>query len=212
MVKNPTVVLPTPNHIENPIDIVRAALNAFVSARLGLKALEAPLPEKYTWIAETIGFIENGDERFARTLVKDLMSGEGDDTVLSVGITYGSAASLDYKKGNEIEAWRKASYSALLLGIATAAQWDGVANLNAAMKAISNDGTERRHAKNRELREFAVGKYRASRWASANDAAHRLKDEVAAEGERIGVRLSKQNAQRTLAEWFRAADKKAQPL
>ena len=77
------------------------------------------------------------------------------------------------------------------------------------MTRLSMKGVEKRHAKNRQLREFAVEKYRAGRWASANDAANQLRREVMDEARRIGTRLSESNAQRTIADWFRAVGDEA---
>jgi hypothetical protein len=64
-------------------------------------------------------------------------------------------------------------------------------------------GAEKRHVPMRGLRAWAIEKYRAGKWASANQAAHALKGEVLQHGRTIGAHLSEENAQRTLAEWFR---------
>jgi hypothetical protein len=64
-------------------------------------------------------------------------------------------------------------------------------------------GARKRHAPMVKLRTWAIEKYRAGKWASANQAAHALKGEALQHGRIIGARLSEENAQRTLAEWFR---------
>lgn len=64
-------------------------------------------------------------------------------------------------------------------------------------------GTEKRHAPMRELRAWAVDQYRAKKWPSANNAAHELRDLIIEHGRTINAILKKENAQRTIAEWFR---------
>lgn len=85
-----------------------------------------------------------------------------------------------------------------------------IESLRAMMKRNSAKGVEKRHERMRQLRDFAVGEYRAGRWVSANEAAHKLEGRVLAEGERIGARLMQSNAQRTIAGWFRAADRESE--
>lgn len=64
-------------------------------------------------------------------------------------------------------------------------------------------GAERRHAKTASLRAWATEKYKAGKWKSANQAAHALRDSILKHGRTIGAKLSEENAQRTIAEWFR---------
>jgi hypothetical protein len=64
-------------------------------------------------------------------------------------------------------------------------------------------GANKRHAPMRALTEWAIEKYKAGNWKSANQAAHDLKDAVVAHGRTINAHLSEENAQRTIAEWFR---------
>ena len=69
--------------------------------------------------------------------------------------------------------------------------------------AIGKSGAKKRHAPMTELRGWAIEQYRAGSWTSANKAAHDLKDSVIAHGRTIGANLTKENAQRTIAEWIR---------
>ncbi len=69
--------------------------------------------------------------------------------------------------------------------------------------ALGKRGSDKRHAPMQELKTWAVTKYRAGTWRSANKAAHTLKDAVIEHGKTIGADLSPDNAQRTIAEWFR---------
>jgi hypothetical protein len=68
--------------------------------------------------------------------------------------------------------------------------------------AIGKDGAEKRHAPMKALRAWAIAKYRAGKWPSANQAAHDLKASVIAHGNTINAKLTEQNAQRTIANWF----------
>ncbi len=69
--------------------------------------------------------------------------------------------------------------------------------------ALGRRGAQKRHAPMATLREWAVEKYKAGEWKSANQAAHALKESVIEHGRGIGAHLSEENAQRTIAEWFR---------
>lgn len=64
-------------------------------------------------------------------------------------------------------------------------------------------GAAKRHAPYARLRAWAVERYRAGKWPSANKAAHDLKGSVIAHGRTIGANLTEENAQRTIAEWIR---------
>lgn len=79
----------------------------------------------------------------------------------------------------------------------------GSASLNQLFVTLGRSGAVKRHAANASLREWSIAQYRAGTWKSANKAAHDLKDLVIEHGRKIGVHLTKENAQRTIAEWFR---------
>lgn len=64
-------------------------------------------------------------------------------------------------------------------------------------------GATRRHAPMKNLQCWAISKYQEKKWQSANQAAHALKDDVISHGKTIGAILKSENAQRTIAEWFR---------
>ncbi len=70
---------------------------------------------------------------------------------------------------------------------------------------LGRDGAQKRHAPMTALRSWAIEQYqyRAAEWQSANQAAHALKECVIEHGRTINAHLSKENAQRTIAEWFR---------
>jgi hypothetical protein len=69
--------------------------------------------------------------------------------------------------------------------------------------SLGRDGAQKRHAPMAALRSWAIEGYKAGEWKSANQAAHALKDSVIRHGRTIGAHLSEENAQRTIAEWFR---------
>jgi hypothetical protein len=68
-------------------------------------------------------------------------------------------------------------------------------------------GALKRHAPMTALNKWAIETYRKKKWPSANAAAHDIKDDVIAYGKTIGAHLSKENAQRTIAEWIRKANR-----
>lgn len=69
--------------------------------------------------------------------------------------------------------------------------------------AMGKAGAKKRHAPMAMLRSWAIEKYQTGEWKSANQAAHSLKESVIKHGRTINARLSEENAQRTIAEWFR---------
>lgn len=69
--------------------------------------------------------------------------------------------------------------------------------------AMGAKGAKKRHARMKELEKWAIVQYRVKTWPSANKAAYELKDCVMAHGRNIGANLTPDNAQRTIAEWFR---------
>lgn len=68
---------------------------------------------------------------------------------------------------------------------------------------MGKKGAAKRHAPMRELEQYAGELYREREWKSANQAAHQLKEKIMAHGRSISAPLSEQNAQRTIADWFR---------
>ncbi|CAG9183504.1 hypothetical protein CURE108131_07595 [Cupriavidus respiraculi] len=68
---------------------------------------------------------------------------------------------------------------------------------------LGEEGARKRHEPMTQLKRWAVELYKAGTWPSANRAAHDLKERVIEHGRTIGAVLSDQNAQRTIAEWFR---------
>lgn len=68
-------------------------------------------------------------------------------------------------------------------------------------------GGKAKHESMYRLRDWALERYRSREWKSANDAAHKLAEDVIAHGRTINATLSASNAQRTIAEWFRHHDR-----
>ncbi|MFM0292801.1 MULTISPECIES: hypothetical protein [Paraburkholderia] len=68
---------------------------------------------------------------------------------------------------------------------------------------LGKAGAKKRHAPMAALRNWAVSLYKEGSWPSPNKAAHALKDQILSHGRVIGASLSEENAQRTIAEWFR---------
>lgn len=69
--------------------------------------------------------------------------------------------------------------------------------------AMGKAGAQKRHAPMVNLRAWAIERYRAGKWKSANEAAHALKKSVIDYGRTINAKLTEENAQRTIAEWIR---------
>lgn len=69
--------------------------------------------------------------------------------------------------------------------------------------AMGKVGAQKRHAPMAALRTWAIERYRTGKWQSANQAAHTLKESVIKHGRTINAHLTEENAQRTIAEWFR---------
>lgn len=68
---------------------------------------------------------------------------------------------------------------------------------------LGKDGAKKRHAPMIELRNWALERYKSDEWESANQAAHAFVDSTIEHGRTINAHLSKANAQRTIADWFR---------
>lgn len=64
-------------------------------------------------------------------------------------------------------------------------------------------GIEKKLKPLRELEQWARERYLERTWPSANKAAHELMSAVLEHGRTIGAVLAEQNAQRTIAGWFR---------
>lgn len=79
----------------------------------------------------------------------------------------------------------------------------GKKNSQLNFSAIGKAGAAKRHAAMKALREWAVKQYREGAWSSANQAAFELKNRVVEHGRTIHAHLTEQNAQRTIADWFR---------
>jgi hypothetical protein len=69
--------------------------------------------------------------------------------------------------------------------------------------ACGKRGADRRHAKTRELKNYAVGLFEAQEWKSPAVAANTLKDKIIKHGQSIGINLIPDNAQRTISGWFK---------
>lgn len=97
---------------------------------------------------------------------------------------------------------------AMHVGVATAAcqsfKMNGEGKTKGNLFSILGEkGAAKRHAPMAKLRSWAIQQYKAGEWKSANQAAHSLKASVIEHGRTIGAYLTEENAQRTIAEWFR---------
>jgi hypothetical protein len=205
----PAIAIPRSELILVPMDAVVAAITCFVSSVFGIEAVNKALPPDHQWLNDWEVLIREGDKEFAETLAMAMSQEEFREfpNALMLGLMHGAFAGVHYREGRESEAWADAAYAALCIGVVAGSRMSFPVGLSDLMSKLSEKGVEARHAKMRELKNFAVARYRSAKWASANDAANRLKDEVISEGRKLGANLSLTNAQRTIAEWFRAAEK-----
>ena len=92
------------------------------------------------------------------------------------------------------------AYSLLVL-FASGIQGGSIADVFSRFGKI---GSNSRHKADRELKRWTLDLYKKGTWPSANKAAHALKDRVIQHGKTLGVVLSDENAQRTIADWIRS--------
>lgn len=74
-------------------------------------------------------------------------------------------------------------------------------------KRTGKAGASKRHAPMRELKRWAVDKFKAGSWPSPLAASHELKGDALAYGKSIGAHLTPYNAQRTIYGWLLAEKK-----
>jgi hypothetical protein len=83
----------------------------------------------------------------------------------------------------------------------------GASHLSQVLSSNGKKGAEASYAKKKALREWALNRYSETTWISAAAAAKSLKNEIVAQGKKMGAHLSEDNAVRTISEWFREANK-----
>jgi len=126
--------------------------------------------------------------------------------VLGIACTYSVESIREYESGNINIAWSLSGdalyWSGMLCGYSSAiTNKDEVARELAS--AYGKAGSIKRHEPMKNLKVWAIEKYKAGVWKSCNQAAYALKDDVIKYGRTIGAYLTDENAQRTIAEWFR---------
>lgn len=83
----------------------------------------------------------------------------------------------------------------------------GASRLSQVLSSNGKKGADASHANKRALREWALDLYGETTWISAAAAAKSLKSKIVDHGKKLGVRLSEDNAERTITQWFREAKK-----
>lgn len=109
----------------------------------------------------------------------------------------------NHKAGSLLLAYQALSYAERLLLSKSLTSEENEAAALFDFSKIGKAGAAKRHAPMAELRKWAVTRYREGVWSSANEAAHELKESIINYGRTINAHLKEQNAQRTIAEWFR---------
>jgi hypothetical protein len=100
-------------------------------------------------------------------------------------------------------AYQALSYTHKLLSKAPLDSAEKAKSAQLDFSTLGKAGAAKRHASMAALREWGTAQYRSKTWQSANQAAHELKESIVKHGRSIGAHLTEQNAQRTIAEWFR---------
>ena len=114
---------------------------------------------------------------------------------------------IEHRAACMLHAYQSLSYCQRILGGTQLTAEEKTRAEKFSFSAMGKRGARRRHAPMAALRSWAIERYRAGKWPSANKAAHTLKESVIAHGRTINAYLSKENAQRTIAEWFRKSGK-----
>ncbi|MFP5381000.1 MAG: hypothetical protein ACLGG4_01925, partial [Gammaproteobacteria bacterium] len=101
---------------------------------------------------------------------------------------------IEHRAACMLLAYQALSYSQRILSGTqlTAEEATRAAQLN--FSAMGRAGAQKRHAPMAELRSWAIEKYKAGEWQSANQAAHALVDSVIKHGRSINAHLTAQNA------------------
>lgn len=119
-------------------------------------------------------------------------------------------AKLEEKAGKHGLAWTYACDAEYLRGLLYGL-WDTVGSLRYSSKAYlsrnGQKGAAKRNEKYNHIKEYASNLYEGGRYPSAHAAAYELADIVLEFAESVGARMSKPNAQRTIAEWLKAHEK-----
>lgn len=143
------------------------------------------------------------------TLLNESPNDAGDHFFLwgmGIACAYSVESIREYESGNINIAWSLSAdaryWAGMLSGYSAAtSNKDEIAKELASKYGKS--GSYKRHEPMRNLKAWAIQKYQGGAWNSANKAAHDLKALVIAHGRTIGAVLTEENAQRTIAEWFR---------
>jgi len=110
---------------------------------------------------------------------------------------------IEYRAACMLLAYQSLSYcQRILIGTRLTADEEARAE-TFNFSAMGKAGAKKRHAPMATLRSWAIERYQAGEWQSANQAAHSLKESIIKHGRTINAHLSEENAQRTIAEWFR---------
>lgn len=111
---------------------------------------------------------------------------------------------LDHGEGSEDE-WGMLCEACKVIGLleATTGLGDIQSSLSQIYSRLGVKGAAKRYEPMATLRSWAIEKYQGGEWQSANQAAHTLKESILKHGRTINAHLSEENAQRTIAEWFR---------
>lgn len=176
--------------IENETFVFSEEFDSLIKLTMGLAHSQCREDEVITNnLAKAQAVLERSAKKYDRSI-----PGRAPDTELAVGHLFGVILNAEVTSRDPM---------AVCDGYHTLGYVTAKLNRPRELSKLGESGARNRHATMRALKEWAIEKYKAGEWKSANQAAHDLKDVVLAHGRTINAYLSAENAQRTIAEWFR---------
>jgi len=160
-----------------------------------------PMPESVTPTYSGVEQLAAYGLWLARTLFYSRGEGDKDQEHNEQGWSHDEVA--EHRAECLLLAYQALAYAQKLIIGAPLTEEEKARLARADFSKLGAAGAKKRHGPMNELRVWAVQQYKARTWASANQAAHELMRAVVDHGRTIGATLSEQNAQRTIAEWFR---------
>jgi hypothetical protein len=110
---------------------------------------------------------------------------------------------IEYRASCMLLAYQSLSYCQRILSGTQLTPDEKARAENFNFSAMGKAGALKRHRPMAELRSWAIERYREGEWQSENKLEHALREPIIKHGRTINAYLTEENAQRTIAEWFR---------
>lgn len=143
--------------------------------------------------AKTLNIVDKGDDFRALVPALALSLLDDADTKNQVVSDHFKVDALKLLMFTERRLWKKSPMSAK--------------ELTMDHKALGRKGGQAKNAMNNALKNWTLEIWRAGKWPSKRDAAKKLLPKVVEQGAQFGVFFSPANAERTIYDWIRSADK-----